>query len=168
MKWVKLGVSGNGGGRGVAKCWSFCSLWPSDAICLCRSESTLAQVTNWCLMAPSHYLNQHWLLIKGVMCHSPKSNFTSAHELKMQYVFADYIPKLLPHLWGANEFIKLPCLWENSSLMLFYGVSSIISLWLSDTYESVHWAIIWTKAGFLWIGIYSTKFQSKYTIFFFK
>ena len=37
-------------------------LWPSDAIWRQRSGSTLAQVVAWCLTAPSHYLNQCWLI----------------------------------------------------------------------------------------------------------
>ena len=39
------------------------SLWPSDAIWLQRSRSTLVQVMACCLTAPSHYLNQCWLII---------------------------------------------------------------------------------------------------------
>ena len=39
------------------------SLWPSDAIRRQRSGSTLAQVMACCLTAPSHYLNQCWLII---------------------------------------------------------------------------------------------------------
>ena len=50
--------------------WSVYSLWPSDHIWLHRSESTLAQVMAWCLMAPSHYLNQCWLFISKVLWHS--------------------------------------------------------------------------------------------------
>ena len=45
------------------------SLWPSDAIWRQRSGSTLAQVTACCLTAPSHYLNQRWLLIGEVLLH---------------------------------------------------------------------------------------------------
>ena len=41
----------------------FNSLWPSDAIWRQGSGSTLAQVMACCLMAPSHYLNQCWLII---------------------------------------------------------------------------------------------------------
>ena len=40
------------------------SLWPNGAIWRQRSESTLAQVMACCLMAPSHYLNQCWLIIR--------------------------------------------------------------------------------------------------------
>ena len=42
------------------------SLWPSDAIWRHRSGSTLAQVMACCLTAPSHYLNQYWLIIRKV------------------------------------------------------------------------------------------------------
>ena len=52
------------------------SLWPSDVIWGQGSRSTLAQVMACCLTAPSHYLNQCWLMISGVFWHSPDSNFT--------------------------------------------------------------------------------------------
>ena len=39
------------------------SLWPSDAIWRQGSRSTLVQVMACCLMTPSHYLNQCWLII---------------------------------------------------------------------------------------------------------
>ena len=52
------------------------SLWPSDTIWQHKSESTLAQVMACCLMAPSHYLNQCWLIISKVRWHSSDSNFT--------------------------------------------------------------------------------------------
>ena len=48
----------------------FTSLWPSDAIWWQRSWSTLAQVMACCLTAPSHYLNQCWLIISEVQWHS--------------------------------------------------------------------------------------------------
>ena len=46
------------------------SLWPSDAIRRQRTESILAQVMACCLTAPSHYLNQCWLIIDKVLWHS--------------------------------------------------------------------------------------------------
>ena len=46
------------------------SLWPSDAMWRQRSGSTLAQVMACCLAAPSHYLNQCWLIISEVLWHS--------------------------------------------------------------------------------------------------
>ena len=43
------------------------SLWPSDAIWRHISGSTLVQVMACCLTAPSHHLNQHWLIINEVL-----------------------------------------------------------------------------------------------------
>ena len=48
----------------------FNSLGPSDAIWWQKTGSTLAQVMACCLTAPSHYLNQCWLIISEVQCHS--------------------------------------------------------------------------------------------------
>ena len=45
------------------------SLWPSDTIWWQRSGSTLAQVMACCLSAPSHYLNQCWLIISEAQWH---------------------------------------------------------------------------------------------------
>ena len=52
------------------------SLWPSDTIWRHKSGSTLAQVMACCLTAPSHYLNQCWLVINKVQWHPSESNFT--------------------------------------------------------------------------------------------
>ena len=54
------------------------SLWPRDAIWgqRWRSGSTLAQLMAWCLMAPSHYLNQCWLIGSMVQAHWSEGNFT--------------------------------------------------------------------------------------------
>ena len=46
------------------------SLWPSDAIWRQGSRSTLVQVMACCLTAPSHYLNQCWLIISDVQRYS--------------------------------------------------------------------------------------------------
>ena len=51
------------------------SLRPSGAIWQHRSGSTLAQVMACCLMAPSHYLSQCWLIINKVQWHSSEGNF---------------------------------------------------------------------------------------------
>ena len=60
-------------------CWmceSFNSLWPSETIWRHKSGSLLAQVMACCLTAPSHYLNQCWLIISKVPWHSSECNFT--------------------------------------------------------------------------------------------
>ena len=50
------------------------SLRPSHAIWQQGSRSKLVQVMAWCLMAPSHYLNQCRLIISEVIRHSPGRN----------------------------------------------------------------------------------------------
>ena len=55
---------------------SFNSFWPSDTIWRQRSESTVAKVMTCCLTAPSHYLNQCWLIISEVQWHSYQGSFT--------------------------------------------------------------------------------------------
>ena len=63
-----------------------------------RSGSTLAQVMVCCLMAPSHYLNQWWLLIIVALWYPPDSNFTGnaqdsypSHEFKITMVNYNHI-----------------------------------------------------------------------------
>ena len=55
----------------------FNPLWPSDAIWRRISWSTLVQVMAWCLMAPSHCLNQCWLVINDVLWYSSEIKFTA-------------------------------------------------------------------------------------------
>ena len=52
----------------LAVYWSVNSLGPINAIWHWRSCLTRAQVMACCLTAPSHYLNQFWLLINRVNC----------------------------------------------------------------------------------------------------
>ena len=80
-------------------------------MCHDRTWSTLAQVMACCLMALSHYLNQCWLIIKGVLWYSLGNNFTgSAHELNLQHVFRDYTLKITT--------TPLMCQWSYCSLVL--------------------------------------------------
>ena len=60
------------------------SLWPSDAIWQHRSGSTLVHVMPCCLMAPSHYPNQCWLIISKTQCHSSEGNITRDTYLSHQ------------------------------------------------------------------------------------
>ena len=56
-----------------------------------RSGSTLAQAMACCLMAPSHYLNQCWLIVSEALRHSPEGNFTEdAQAIYPWYQFENY------------------------------------------------------------------------------
>ena len=57
-----------------------------------------------------HYLNQCWLLISGVLWHSPESNFTVSTP-SYYFIYSVMILKIiflqLLHLAGANELRKV-------------------------------------------------------------
>ena len=72
---------------------------PSDTIWRHKSGSTLAQVMTCCLTAPSHNLNQCWLIISKVRWHSYEVNLT---KLKMTYM------KFRLNLPGSNELNHMP------------------------------------------------------------
>ena len=63
----------------------FNSLGPNGTIWRQRSGSTLAQVMACCLTAPSHYLNQCWLLISDVSWHSSENNWTVSAQAIILY-----------------------------------------------------------------------------------
>ena len=71
------------------------SLGPSDAIWCWRSWSTLVQVMACCLTAPSHYLNQCWLIISMVLWHSSEDIIIRRFEdTNQQSKTEDYIFKI--------------------------------------------------------------------------
>ena len=85
------------------------SLGHSDAIWRWRSWSTLVQVMACCLTAPSHYLNQCWLIISKVQWHSsevvsPQPSVTKV-SLKITYL------RFQSNLPGANELIHEMKIW---------------------------------------------------------
>ena len=84
----------------TVKSWKLCcnefinSLRPSDAIWRQWSWTTLAQVMACCLTAPSHYLNQCWLIIRGVLWHTSESSFAGiAQGIDSGYEFEKDILK---------------------------------------------------------------------------
>ena len=72
------------------------SLWLSDTTWWCRSGSTLAQVMACCLTAPSHYLNQCWLIISEVLWHSLSSQFN--------WKFSRYLTFIQVWKWSAWNY----------------------------------------------------------------
>ena len=80
----------------------------SEAIRRHRSGSTLAQVMACCLTAPSHYLNQSWLIINGIQWHTFDSKFTEITQPSITKInFKVTHVKFHSNLPEANEFILL-------------------------------------------------------------
>ena len=73
------------------------SLWPSDTIWWQRTGSTVAKVMAWCLMAPSHYLNQCWLTSREAHWHAPDGNFRRKY---WRYQSIKGVLKL--YTWNSN------------------------------------------------------------------
>ena len=90
----------------------FNSLGPSEVIHRDRSGSTLAQVMACFLAAPSHYLNQLWLIVKGDAWHSAESNWEA-----ILYVWNC----ILTH-WGLDKMaaIFLTTIWNAFSWKKMY------------------------------------------------
>ena len=95
------------------------SQWPSDAIWCYRSGTTLAQVIACCLMAPSHYLNQCWLIMSKVRWHSSKGNFArDTSSINYQNHFENYFSKISPKSPRGQRF---NCISNNNPQNSFYG-----------------------------------------------
>ena len=62
------------------------SLWPSDALWWHSTGPTLARVMACFLTAPSHYLNQCWLIVNKAQWYSPEGNFTTENYQSLKLV----------------------------------------------------------------------------------
>ena len=132
------------------------SLGPNDAIWRQGSGSTLAQVMAYCLTAPSHYLNQCWLIIRKVQWYSSEDNFTSNisainHWNKLEnYLYksplktprGQWVNKGGPLMMSfkiANEFLRN--LWSPPVLIFIDQISkSMIKIW-SSPWPEVSWLL---------------------------
>ena len=75
--------------------FEFNPLGPNDAMWRWRSWSTLVQVMVCCLTAPSHYLNQCWLIISKVLWHSSQHIIVRRFEdTNQKSKIEDYIFKI--------------------------------------------------------------------------
>ena len=62
-----------------------------------------------CLTAPRHYLDQYWLIIKEVGCHSPRGQLCRkcSQDAYPWYEYKNEWFKIQAHLTGAYELRKL-------------------------------------------------------------
>ena len=66
-------------------------MWPSNAIWRHRTGSPLAQVMARCLKAPSHYLNQCWLIISKVQWNSSEGNIITSRVFAGRILLQDIL-----------------------------------------------------------------------------
>ena len=93
----------------------FNSLWPINTIRQHRYGSTLAQAMAWSLTAPSHYLNQCWLIITQAHWNITEGNFTeTVLDITHYKVFEITYLKILQHITEVNE-LTFRC-WNHNNL----------------------------------------------------
>ena len=102
---------------------------PSDTMCWHISKSTFAQMKAWCLTASSHYLNQCWLIISGVLWLAAESNFTgSAQEFNLWYELEYYAFKIIA--------ISPKAQWVNDK----YGGFALVQHWNKKVVTWTTWS----------------------------
>ena len=118
------------------KCLSYIidSLWPSDTISRQRYGSTLSQVMACCVTAPSHYLNQCWLIMIAVQWHSYSCNFT-------RVAFAISITKVCMKMTYLKFYSNFP----GASELTFWSMTHFKTMVLFLSYKEV-----WSALG-LWL-----------------
>ena len=105
------------------------SLWHSDAIWHHRYGSTLVQVMDCCLTAPSHYLNQWWCIIAGVWWHSPEGNIVrNAIEIYLWYEFENYKFKI-PATSSPRVQWVLIYIWQDLKEHSWWPLWEIVVFW---------------------------------------
>ena len=107
--------------------WLVDSLWPSDDIWCHWSLSTLIQEMAWCLMAPSHYLNQCWIIISEVLWHSPWDNFTGNAQDEMNVKIT---LRLQPHVLGPMSKCPQHCIVTSNQAQL--------QIWIHSLHTGLH------------------------------
>ena len=100
------------------------SLRPNEAIWRQRSGSSLAQVMACCLTAPSHYLNQYWLIMNLMLWHPPENNFIGiSQNINSTNEFENYnfkITTVSPRVQWVNDTV-----WWNTRSNTSTGVAAI-------------------------------------------
>ena len=105
------------------------SLWPCPSVARWwhRCESILTQVIACCLMAPSHYLSQCWLIISGV---SFTSNFARNSICKISLY--NILLELPLHLPEDSEL-------RTSHLHLAWVVRALAITYTFQNHHRYHW-----------------------------
>ena len=118
------------------------SWWCNDVTWRYRSGSTLAQVMAWCLIAPSHYLNQWWLIIQAFGgIHLLAVSKGGLMNMICNICVNITLSKLLPHPPGANELIALsrgwrPCMSGHTCMALPTKSYTTVFIFSHLTYRS--------------------------------
>ena len=140
------------------------SLRPSDAIWRQWFWTTLAQVMACCLTAPNHYLNQCWLIIRGVLWHTSESSFAGiAQGIDSGYEFEKDILKNI-FKSPRGQWVKALCHYMESVNQVRIGSGNDLSpVWQQAiTWSNAHLLLIRSlMINFtdIWINIWNFFFE---------
>ena len=116
-----------------------------------RSGSSLAQDMACCLMAPSHYLSQCWLIINGFLGPHLRMISQEVHKLSTHKIsFKNTHVKLIPHLSRAKELTQ----WGREKMAAIFQTTfsdAFSSMKMNDIGLKFHWN--------LFLRFQLTKFQ---------
>ena len=99
---------------GIINWTYFNSMWPSTAIWRHRPQLTLAQLMACCLAAPSHYLNQCWLIISDIRLRAISQEIPEPSIAKISLKITSKKSKIsLKSPWG--QWVKV----DTSQLLLW-------------------------------------------------
>ena len=113
------------------------NMWPYGDIV----SSTLAQVMACCLMAPSHYLNQYWLIVNWILRNELQWNWNQSTRCFIhENAFKNVICKMVSILFRGRfpVFLLLYCIHTNLDISLqssgaeITGPCADISLLMDD------------------------------------
>ena len=119
------------------------SLWPSDIIMVSEILVNTGQLMAYCLMPPSHYLNQCCLAISEILWHSFQSSVNlNTQDINHQVVFEIAHLTWQAHFWEDNELIG--CHWCLQAVDCGGICQSLSSISFNDwgKWHAVNWGSI--------------------------
>ena len=132
--------------RGLVMKWGHNSISPSDALWPHRSGSTLDQVIAWCLRAPSHYLNQCWLIISEVLWHTPEGNFhgrCSFLDMSLKICNLRLQPLLRASVFTSHCWFSQKILIIDTPKFNLWGWDIFCLLWVESIVNIEAWVPLW-------------------------
>ena len=94
---------------------SYIRVFPYVAIWWHETWSRLFQVMAWCLMAPSHYLSQFWIIISEVQWHSSEGNFARDTSAINHWNYLENYFSKISFKSPRGQWAKWACWWSHIS-----------------------------------------------------
>ena len=152
-------------------------VWPYDATWRNRFLSWMVQIMAWCLMAPSHYLNQCWLIVNGTLRNASEWNFNKyvcnlnrvSQPTELSMAFCSLMYFLLTDTVSCGTVDGTGMVWSkhwfpglthwNLVIYMYTSLNCVIIDSLSDMSLVCCKDFTWTNVELLLIGQIATNFS---------